>query len=138
MLKRDATTILLEKSKSYPVIVITGPRQSGKSTLSKSLFPQKMYVSLEELDHRQFALDDPRGFLAQFPDGAILDEVQHVPPLFSYIQTIVDAEFKPGMFVLTGSQQFGLTAKITQSLAGRAGFIQLLPFTINELQKGNF
>ena len=131
MLKRNAAPILLEKAKTYPVIVITGPRQSGKSTLSKALFPEKIYTSLEDLDHRQFALDDPRGFLAQFPDGAILDEVQHVPHLFSYIQTIVDEQFKPGMFVLTGSQQFGLTEKITQSLAGRAGFIQLLPFTIS-------
>ncbi len=136
MLKRNATAVLLEKAKSYPVIVITGPRQSGKSTLSKSLFPEKMYISLEELDHRQFAEEDPRGFLAQFPDGAILDEVQHVPDLFSYIQTIVDERLRSGMFVLTGSQQFGLTAKITQSLAGRAGFIQLLPFTIDELKAG--
>jgi len=137
ILKRNATTVLLEKAKSYPVVVITGPRQSGKSTLSRLLFPQKIYISLEDLDHRQFALEDPRGFLAQFPEGAILDEVQHAPDLFSYIQTIVDEKFKPGMFVFTGSQQFGLTAKITQSLAGRAGFIQLLPFTINELKMGH-
>lgn len=136
MLKRSAATILLEKAKSYPVVVITGPRQSGKSTLSRLLFPQKIYISLEDLDHRQFALEDPRGFLAQFPEGAILDEVQHAPDLFSYIQTLVDEKFKPGMFIFTGSQQFGLTAKITQSLAGRAGFIQLLPFTIDELKTG--
>lgn len=137
MFKRDATAILLKKAKSYPVVVITGPRQSGKSTLSKSLFPEKKYISLEDLDVQKFAQEDPRGFLAQFPEGAILDEVQHVPHLFSYIQTIVDDQFKPGMFILTGSQQFGLTAKITQSLAGRAGFIQLLPFTISELKTAN-
>lgn len=137
MLQRTAANTLLEKSKHYPVIAITGPRQAGKSTLSKLLFPTKSYVSLEDLDHRQFAIEDPRGFLSQFPDGAILDEIQHAPDLFSYIQTIVDSQYIPGLFILTGSQQFGLTAKITQSLAGRVGFIQLLPFTLDELKNGN-
>lgn len=137
MLKREAATILLDKAKQYPIVAITGPRQSGKSTLSKMLFSQKPYCSLEDLDQRQFASDDPRGFLAQFPKGAILDEIQHCPDLFSYLQTLVDAQSEQGLFVLTGSQQFGLLASITQSLAGRVGFIQLLPFTLHELQLAN-
>lgn len=136
MLARAATATLLEKAKHYPIVAMTGPRQSGKSTLAKLLFPEKPYVSLEDLDHRRFASDDPRGFLAQFPEGAILDEVQHCPQIFSYLQTLVDDKKKMGLFVLTGSQQFGLTAKITQSLAGRVGFIQLLPFTYQELKTG--
>ncbi|OGT41128.1 MAG: AAA family ATPase [Gammaproteobacteria bacterium RIFCSPHIGHO2_12_FULL_40_19] len=134
MLKRHASATLRDKAKHYPVVAITGPRQSGKSTLAKMLFPTKPYLSLEDLDHRQFALQDPRGFLAQFPKGAVLDEVQHCPDLFSYLQTLVDAKPKPGLFILTGSQQFGLLAKISQSLAGRVGFVQLLPFTLSELQ----
>jgi hypothetical protein len=134
MIKRDAATALLTKAKHYPVVAITGPRQSGKSTLAKTLFPDKPYCSLEDRDHRQFALDDPRRFLAQFPQGAILDEVQHCPDLFSYLQSMVDARSEQGLYVLTGSQQFGLLANITQSLAGRVGFIQLLPFTLCELQ----
>src|SRR3990167_9652685 len=134
MLKRHASATLRDKAKHYPVVAITGPRQSGKSTLAKMLFPTKPYLSLEDLDHRQFALQDPRGFLAQFPKGAVLDEVQHCPDLFSYLQTLVDAQNKQGLFILTSSQQFGFLAKITQSLAGRVGFIQLLPFTLSELQ----
>src|SRR3990167_10097004 len=110
IIKREAATTLHDKKKHYPVLAITGPRQSGKSTLAKFLFPKKPYCSLEELDHRQFALEDPRGFLAQFPQGAILDEVQHCPDLFSYLQTLLDAQQKQGLFVLTGSQQFGLLA----------------------------
>ncbi len=134
MLKREAASVLLDKSKHYPIVAITGPRQSGKSTLAKTLFSHKPYCSLEDLDQRQFANNDPRGFLAQFPKGAILDEVQHCPELFSYLQSLVDAQSEQGLFVLTGSQQFGLLANITQSLAGRVGFIQLLPFTLHELQ----
>ncbi len=134
MLRRQAGETILEKAKYYPVLAITGPRQSGKSTLAKLLFPQKPYCSLEDLDHRQFAIDDPRGFLAQFPEGAILDEVQHYPALFSYLQSLVDDQKQFGLFILTGSQQFGLLSKITQSLAGRVGSIQLLPFTLSELQ----
>lgn len=136
MLKRDASSTLLNKTKHYPVLALTGPRQAGKSTLAKTLFPNKPYCSLEDLDNRQFASEDPKRFLAQFKDGVILDEVQHVPALFSYIQTIVDEDQRTGLFVLTGSQQFMLHEKISQSLAGRAGFIQLLPFNLNELQQG--
>src|SRR3990167_7025981 len=90
IIKREAATTLHDKKKHYPVLAITGPRQSGKSTLAKFLFPKKPYCSLEELDHRQFALEDPRGFLAQFPQGAILDEVQNTPELLSYLQVLVD------------------------------------------------
>lgn len=138
MLAREAGITLIEKAKYYPVLAITGPRQSGKSTLAKMLFPAKPYVSLEDLDQRAFATNDPRRFLAQFPEGVILDEVQHCPDLFSYIQTIVDlAPEKRGQFVLTGSQQFGMLSKISQSLAGRVGTIQLLGFTLHELQKAH-
>lgn len=136
MLKRTAAVIVKQKAQYYPVVAITGPRQSGKSTMAKYLFPEKPYRSLEDLDHRRFATEDPRGFLDQFADGAVLDEVQHCPELFSYLQTRVDTQQTMGLFILTGSQQFGLTAKITQSLAGRVGFVQLLPFTLGELQEG--
>lgn len=134
MIKREAAAAAIDKATHYPILAITGPRQSGKSTLAKMLFPDKPYTSLEDLDVRQFAETDPRGFLAQYPNGAIIDEVQHCPDLFSYLQTLVDARQEMGLFILTGSQQFGLVAKITQSLAGRVGFIQLLPFTLSELQ----
>lgn len=134
MIPRQAADTLLEKASYYPVLAITGPRQSGKSTLAKSLFASKPYCSLEDHDTRQFATEDPRRFLAQFSHGAVLDEVQHCPELFSYLQTIVDAQHQQGLFILTSSQQFGFLAKITQSLAGRVGFIQLLPLTLSELQ----
>ena len=118
------------------MVGITGPRQSGKTTLARSLFSDKPYVSLENPDDRNYALDDPRGFLGQYPAGAVLDEVQRCPQLFSYIQGIVDDTKKPGMFILTGSQQFGLMAHITQSLAGRVGILNLLPFSYSELREG--
>ncbi len=135
MIYRNASDLLLSKAKQYPILAITGPRQSGKSTLSKHLFPQKPYCNLEALDQRHFATEDPKGFLQQFPNGAILDEIQHCPELFSYLQVDVDANPIMGKFVLTGSQQFGLSAKISQSLAGRVGYLQLLPFTLGELQQ---
>ena len=137
MIKRQAETVLLDLSKGYPILAITGPRQAGKTTLAQSTFPDKRYVSLEDLDEREFADQDPRGFLARFPDGAILDEAQRCPNLFSYLQTRVDAEKRMGLFVLTGSQQFGLMSNITQTLAGRVGLIQLLPFSLQELQATN-
>ena len=133
MITRQATATLLELAKGYPVIAITGPRQAGKTTLAQSTFPDKRYVSLEDPDTRAFAQDDPRGFLARLPDGAILDEVQRCPPLFSYLQTRVDANRRMAEFVLTGSQQFGLLSTITQTLAGRVGLVQLLPFSLQEL-----
>lgn len=137
MITRQAKAVLLELAKGYPILAITGPRQAGKTTLAQSTFPDKRYVSLEDPDEREFADQDPRGFLARFPDGAILDEAQRCPNLFSYLQTRVDAEQRMGLFVLTGSQQFGLMSNITQTLAGRVGLIQLLPFSLQELQAAN-
>lgn len=134
MLKRDISDYLRYLAEKYPIVVLTGPRQSGKTTLVKQLFPEKPYVSLEDPDMRAFAQEDPRGFLATHPEGAILDEIQYVPPLFSYLQTLVDHRQKPGDFVLTGSQNFLLMEKITQSLAGRAGIAHLLPLTYGELR----
>ncbi len=135
MLGRDASNTLKKLADSFPIVAVTGPRQSGKTTLVKHTFPDKPYVSLEELDHREFSISDPRGFLRQFPDGAILDEVQRSPDIFSYLQTIVDSKKQNGIFILTGSQQFGLMSNISQSLAGRVGLLNLLPFSLSELQK---
>lgn len=133
MIKRESEKILLELYKSFPVVTITGPRQSGKTTLVKSSFPKKLYVSLENPTVREFADNDPVGFLNQYPEGAILDEIQRVPLLLSYIQTIVDEKQKNGIFVLTGSNQFEYINSIDQSLAGRTGILKLLPFSYNEL-----
>jgi uncharacterized protein len=124
---------LLELYKQYPVITITGPRQSGKTTLCKEVFPDKPYVSLENLDIRRMAKEDPNGFLAQFPKGAVLDEIQRVPELLSFIQTIIDEKDKEGLFILTGSNQFELLDSINQSLAGRTALLKLLPFSYKEL-----
>ncbi|MDP9122387.1 MAG: ATP-binding protein, partial [Acidobacteriota bacterium] len=118
----------------YPLVALTGPRQSGKTTLARQVFADKPYVSLEDLDERAFADSDPRGFLARFPDGAVLDEVQRCPALFSFLQTRVDADRRRGLFVLTGSQQFGLLSNISQTLAGRVAMVTLLPFSLGELQ----
>lgn len=137
MIPRQAAAVLQQLALGYPILAITGPRQAGKTTLAQSTFPHKRYVSLEDPDERAFAEEDPRGFLGRFPDGAILDEAQRCPALFSYLQTRVDAEKRMGQFVLTGSQQFGLLSNITQTLAGRVGMVQLLPFSLQELQQGN-
>ena len=133
MLPRIASKTLLTLAKGYPVVALTGPRQSGKTTLAQLAFPDKAYASLEDPDQYEFAEDDPRGFLARFPDGAILDEVQRCPALFSWLQGVVDADERMGLFILTGSQQFGLLSGITQSLAGRVGRLQLLPFSLTEI-----
>jgi uncharacterized protein len=134
MIKRAAYGSLLRLAKGFPIVAITGPRQSGKTTLAKMTFPDKPYLSLEDLDMRNLAQEDPRGLLSKYPKGAILDEAQRAPQLFSYLQTHVDQNMKPGMFVLTGSQQFNLMSGISQSLAGRVGLVQLLPFSLGELQ----
>ncbi len=135
MLQRIAEKTLLKLAKGYPLVAITGPRQSGKTTLARAAFKKKPYVSLEDPDQREYADDDPRGFLAAYPDGAILDEVQRCPELFSYLQSRVDEDKRPGLFILTGSQQFGLLSGITQTLAGRIALLQLLPFSFAELAK---
>ncbi len=134
MIKRNTLDTLQKLAGSFPVVSITGPRQSGKTTLAQYAFADKPYISLEDLDNREHALHDPRGFLAQFPSGAVLDEVQRCPDLFSYLQGVVDRQREMGLFVLTGSQQFGLRAGISQSLAGRVGMLHLLPLAQAELQ----
>lgn len=134
LVKRIIENILLTLADSYPVVTITGPRQSGKTTLCRQVFSQKPYANLESPDVRQFAIDDPRGFLAQYPNGAILDEIQRAPDLVSYLQPIVDEDDWEGLFILTGSQQFEVSNTINQSLAGRTGLVKLLPFTIEEIQ----
>ncbi len=133
MIKRHLEEKLLQWAKQYPVITVTGPRQSGKTTLCRALFSEKPYLSLEDLDCREFAKTDPRGFLAELPDGAVLDEIQCAPDLASYIQTRVDEAQQPGMFILTGSRQFELMESVAQSLAGRTAVARLLPFSLGEL-----
>ena len=132
MIKREIEPLVLKLARGYPALAITGPRQSGKTTLARAAFPDKAYVSLENPDTRELATQDPRGFLNKYRDGAILDEVQNCPALFSYLQEILDSSDKSGRFVLTGSQQFGLIEGITQSLAGRIAMVQLLPFSYHE------
>ncbi|MBI5415682.1 MAG: ATP-binding protein [Candidatus Omnitrophica bacterium] len=134
MIKRTAETKLISLAGSFPAVAVIGPRQSGKTTLVKKLFPQKPYVLLENPDTRQSAVKDPRGFLSQFPEGAVLDEIQRVPELFSYLQGILDEKNKPGLFILTGSQNFLLMESITQSLAGRIAILSLLPLSFQELE----
>lgn len=133
LIRRAAAKTLIGLAREYPVVVVTGPRQSGKTTLCRASFPDQPYASLEDPDVRRFALDDPRGFLAQFPDGALLDEIQRAPELLSYLQGIVDRDARPGSFVLTGSQQLDVLAGVTQTLAGRAALLSLLPFSLAEL-----
>jgi len=128
------TAELLEAAKEYPVVTIFGPRQSGKTTLVQMTFPEKMYYSLEDPDVRMAAETDPRGFLAGLPEGGVLDEIQRLPGLLSYIQGIVDREKKAGMFILTGSHQPGLHQSVSQSLAGRTAVLTLLPFSLSELR----
>jgi len=134
MIKRHVEQKLLKFLKQYPVLMLTGPRQSGKTTLCKMALPDKPYVSLESPDNREYALSDPKGFLSEYPKGVIIDEAQHAPELFSYIQGIVDEKKKNGMFVLTGSQNFQLLNKVNQSLAGRTAILKLLPFSIREIK----
>ncbi|HNA61840.1 MAG TPA: ATP-binding protein [Rhabdochlamydiaceae bacterium] len=133
MFARDILNELKHLIENYPVVTIVGPRQSGKTTLVRYAFPQKAYVNLEDPDLRNLAENDPRGFLQQYPEGVILDEIQRVPILLSYIQTIVDEKKLKGMFILTGSHQLELHQAISQSLAGRTALLTLLPMSLNEL-----
>lgn len=133
MIKRKATKELKQFSSEFRAVLINGPRQSGKTTLAKKTFPNKPYALLEEPDTRQFAIEDPRRFLAQFPEGAILDEVHKAPELLSYIQGIIDKSDKRGQFILTGSCNFKLLESISQSLAGRIGQFELLPLSVSEI-----
>jgi len=133
MIKRTLEKRLSQQAGKYPVVAITGPRQSGKTTLVTMTFPGRPYVSLEDPDTRMLALDDPRGFIEGLETGTIIDEIQRVPDLMSYMQTLVDRKKAPGHFIVTGSNQFLLTKHVSQSLAGRISILKLLPFTLKEL-----
>lgn len=133
MINRTAEKILKQYCKEFRSVAVVGPRQSGKTTLVKNTFKQKPYVSLENPDERSLASSDTRAFLSRFPNGAIIDEAQRVPEIFSYLQQIIDDANKPRLFILTGSNNFLLQQSITQSLAGRIGYIDLLPLTVDEI-----
>ena len=133
MIKRTLSEKIINLSKKFPSVTITGPRQSGKTTLVKDIFKNYTYVSLEDPDEREFAISDPKGFLKRFSSGVILDEIQRVPVLLSYIQGIIDKEYAPGRFIITGSNQFYLMKNITQTMAGRTAIVNLLPFSLTEL-----
>ncbi len=133
MIERIAKIKLQDLAKKFKAVAVTGARQSGKTTLVKHVFKNKPYVSLENPDTRNFALNDPRGFLQTYPKGAILDEVQRVPELFSYLQEVLDNTKTKGLFILTGSNNFLLQQNISQTLAGRVGYLNLLPFSVTEL-----
>ncbi len=133
MIRRTLAKKLREAARQFPVVTVTGPRQSGKTTLVRAEFKDYAYVSLELPDQRAFALEDPWGFLEQFDGPAVLDEAQRAPELFSYIQTLVDERDRPGQFILTGSHNFLLMQGISQSLAGRCAVLHLLPFSLAEL-----
>ena len=135
MIHRDLADELERAATWAPSITLTGPRQSGKTTLCQAVFPDHPYSSLESPDDRAFAQDDPRAFLAQFPRGAVLDEVQRVPDLLSYLQGIIDADPTPGRWILSGSQNFALLESVTQSLAGRTAMHQLLPLSWDEIRR---
>ncbi len=133
MIYRELTEQIVVLSKKFPVVTLTGPRQSGKTTLLREYFRDHTYVNFEELDVREWATEDPRGFLEEHSGKLILDEMQRVPTLFSYLQPIVDEKKIPGQFIISGSQSFLLNERISQSLAGRAAVLELLPFSLFEL-----
>lgn len=135
MIQRTAKDKLKDLASKFKAVAVTGARQTGKTTLVKQVFKGKPYLSLENPETRNFALEDPRGFLASYPKGAILDEVQRAPELFSYLQEILDNSKVKGLFILSGSNNFLLQQNISQTLAGRVGYINLLPFSIEELKK---
>ena len=132
MIEREITPCLIKLFEQYPFVTLTGPRQSGKTTLCRSAFPHLKYVNLEAPNQREFAESDPEGFLSLLGDGAILDEIQRVPELLSYLQVLADEAGQNGLFVLTGSEQFRLSDAISQSLAGRTALLRLLPFSLAE------
>ena len=135
MIDRDLAPRLLQAARQFPAVTLTGPRQSGKSTLCEALFPDLAYANLEAPDVRAFATADPRAFLAQFPDGAIVDEIQRAPDLPSYLQGLIDADPRPGRFILTGSQNLALLKTVSQSLAGRTAVLYLLPLANSEVRR---
>lgn len=133
MIRRQIEQELLLLRNEFPIIAILGPRQSGKTTLSKNVFSEYQYISLEDIDHREFATNDPRGFLGKYSKNIIFDEIQRVPQLMSYLQSHVDNLGENGKIIITGSHNFFLMEQISQSLAGRVGITKLLPFSIHEL-----
>lgn len=138
MIERTAKDALLRLASQFAVVGITGPRQSGKTTLAKMAFPEKRYISFDDKSIRELAAANPTDFLLAFPDGAIIDEAQKVPEIFDAVKYHIDQNaFTPGKFILTGSNQFNLKQNMTDSLAGRAAFLKLLPFSIGELQNSN-
>ena len=135
MIDRDIATRLVELFDRYPFVTVTGPRQSGKTTLCRETLPSLQYVNLEAPDQREFAQSDPRGFLSALDGGAILDEIQRVPDLLSYLQVFADERGQNNLFILTGSEHFKLSEAISQSLAGRTALLRLLPFSLGERQR---
>ncbi|MEO5946392.1 MAG: ATP-binding protein [Chitinophagaceae bacterium] len=135
LIHREMAAIAKKLLGKYPILTITGPRQSGKSTFAKLLQPSFEYVNLEDIDHRRFAINDPKGFIERYPKNAIFDEVQNAPELLSQLQVHTDKLGKNGLYILTGSQNFNLFEKISQSLAGRTALCTLLPFSIKELSQ---
>lgn len=135
MIERDIENRVLELAQSFRALLVTGPRQSGKSTLVRKIFSKKPYHSLENLDTRELASGDPRLFLSRLPDGAILDEVQRCPELLNYLQGVLDDTKDDGLFILTGSNNILVMEAVTQSLAGRIGFAELLPLTLAEIKR---
>jgi predicted AAA+ superfamily ATPase len=133
MIRRQAEEKIKNLATNFKAVIIMGPRQSGKTTLSQMCFPEKKYVTLENPANRSFAIDDPEAFLDQHQDGAIFDEIQRTPELLSYLQERLDKDDRKGRFILTGSNNLLLLEKITQTLAGRAAYVQLLPFAVSEL-----
>jgi hypothetical protein len=134
MIQRTAEATIHRLAKGFPVVCVTGPRQSGKTTLVKKAFPNKPYISLEDPDIALIAREDPRGLLDNYKDGVILDEAQAVPEIFLYLKTVIDKDPVAGRYVVTGSHQFNLVAGVTESLAGRAAFVTLYPFSVSELK----
>ena len=135
MIERDIAPCLVELFGQYPFVTVTGPRQSGKTTLCRAAFPHLKYVNLEARDQREFARSDPRGFLAQVGHGTILDEIQRVPDLLSYLQVVAGEKRRNSLFVLTGSQHFKLSGAINQSLAGRTGLLRLLRVSLPQRER---
>jgi predicted AAA+ superfamily ATPase len=132
MIRRNIEPLFRQLAGQYPIVTLVGPRQSGKTTLARMVFPDKPYVTLEDPDMRRFAMEDPRSFLATYQEGAVIDEIQRAPELPSYLQSMVDAQPVAGRFILTGSQQFELMTQVSQSLAGRTALLRLLPLTLAE------
>ena len=135
ILKRNIESTFLKISSLFKIVTITGPRQAGKTTLCRKVFPSKKYYSLEDPDIRNWCESDPRSFLKEISEGAILDEIQRVPEFLSYLQTYVDEKKERGLFILTGSNQLHLNEKVTQSLAGRTALMTLLPFSMTEIKE---